>query len=174
MKVPEGIKAAGLVWLAGFGALTVFALIRPGPARLPGLYDFASATWGDGIAVPLMTGSLVHAARTLPPATRDAAVATMAGLLGAGLGVASQAYWLSVDTPQLNWSFPRPHHFNAAGWYHAVYLVVMCGIAAALWALALNRAVRAARVRRSLFLALAAGAAFLALLAADAQAGRLP
>ncbi|WP_173082084.1 hypothetical protein [Phytohabitans rumicis] len=162
------------VCAAGFGALTVFSALRPAPAALPGLFDFASATWGDGLALPIMCGALVYAVRTLPAARRDAPLATAAGLLGGALGMATEAVWLRADSPRLNWTLPQAHHFTVAGWYHAAFLVLVCTGAAALWALALHRTAHAGRLpwrtKWSLAVAAAAGAAFLALLMVDARA----
>ena len=40
---------------------------------------------------------------------------------------------MSTDpAPVTNWSFPTAHHFNAAGWYHAVFLTCMSGLLAGL------------------------------------------
>lgn len=165
--------AAATVAVAGFGVLTAFWALQPSPAHLPGLFDFASATWGDGVALPLMAGSLAYAIRLLPAARHDAVLAGVAGLLGAAIGVATQVSWLGADAPRLNWTLPRPHHFTAAGWYHAAFLVLMCAAAAALWVVALNRAARSprlpARAGTALAMAFAAGVAFLGLLAADAH-----
>ena len=72
---------------------------------------------------------------------------------------------------------PYQRHFTAAGWYHAAFLVAMCGVTGALWAVTLYRAARAARLRRTVVIALttalAAGASFVALLAVDAAGPEL-
>jgi hypothetical protein len=170
---------AWAVLAAGFIALAVFYSVLPHDTALPGLFDFLSATWGDGLALPVMSGALVFAIGRLPPTPRDLPVSIGAGLLGASLGVATQVQWLRADAPRLNWTLPRPHHFNVAGDYHAVFLVAMCALTAALWALVLLRfalapgrlAVRRSAVAACL-LAAAAGVAFVVLLVVDSQTDR--
>jgi len=183
MKLPGGaviwaVITAVAVGAAGFGALVVLSALQSRPAHLRGLFDFASATWGDGLMLPLMTGLLGYAVRALPPARHDARSAAAAGLFGGVLGVTSQASWLLMDAPRLNWTLPRPHHFNAAGWYHAAFVAVICTVAAARWALAQNRAARVDSLPRRVVVALAtafaAGVSFVALLLVDAHAGATP
>ncbi|WKV75326.1 hypothetical protein AW27_029645 [Streptomyces sp. PCS3-D2] len=64
-------------------------------------------------------------------------------MLGSLLGSWTQVQWLRDDAPVLNWTLPRPHHFNAAGWYHAAFLIAMSGVVAALWAWGLMRTAHA-------------------------------
>lgn len=170
-RASRAAVAALAVFAAGFGALAAFHAVRPADTGLPGLFDFASATWGDSIALPVMTGLLVYAVCGLPAAPRDRRVTVWAALAGAAAGLATEAYFLTAESPALNWTFPRPHHYTAAGWYHAAFLVAMCAVAAALWALALNRALRAGRAARMLSAPLAAGLAFAALYAVDIGRG---
>ena len=66
-------------------------------------------------------------------------VALLAGLLGAAGGALVQIAWLSDDSPQLNWTLPEPHHFNTAGRYHAVFLVLISGTLAAAWMVVIMR-----------------------------------
>jgi hypothetical protein len=166
------------VLVTGFGALLTFRAVGPRTAGLPGPFDFASVTWGDSLCLPLMTGFFAYVVRTLPPARGDARFAVGAALLGGALGVASQIAWLSNDAPRRNWTLPRPHHFTAAGWYHAVFVAVLCTITAALLALALNRVTLNTSPPRRAWPAIGAGAAaglvFIALLAADTGARVTP
>jgi hypothetical protein len=172
VKVPAA--AAFVVLAAGFGALCLFWTLGAHPSSLPGLFDFASATWGDALALPAMTALLVYAVRTLPAARGDRPFAAVAALLAGALGIASQALWLAAADPRPNWTLPRPHRFTAAGWYHAAFVTAMCALTAALLALALNRVTLAASRPRPVVAAIAAGIAcglaFIALLAADAGA----
>lgn len=139
---------------------------------MPGPFAFASVTWGDSLALPAMTAFLTYAVRTLPPARADRVFAAVTAVLGGVAGALSQALWLADDHPRPNWTLPRPHHFTAAGWYHAAYVMVFGAVTAALLGLALNRAARAAtlpgRVVAALAATVACGLAFAALLAADA------
>ncbi len=165
--------AASTVLVAGFGALLTFRTLGSPHPGLPGLFDFASATWGDGLVLPLMTGFFAYAVRTLPPARGDARFAARAALLGGALGVASQVAWLAADAPRPNWTLPRPHHFTAAGWYHAAFVALLCAAIAALVALALNRVTSAVERPRRALAAIAAGLAaalaFIVLVAVDTR-----
>lgn len=168
-----------LVWSAGFGALLAFSATTPRAAGLPGLFDYASATWGDGLALPTMTGALVYGISHLSRARWERPAGGAAAFLGVGLGAATQVQWLRDDAPHLNWTLPRPHHFNAAGVYHGVFLTVMSGLTAALWALLLLRIAGSHGARTDRHAALLAGtialvgaAAFVALLAIDSLPAR--
>jgi hypothetical protein len=138
----KALVAAAVVWVCGFGGLLVFFLALPRVDALPGLFDFASATWGDGLALPIMAGSLVYAIARLSVVRREHVVASVMGSLGVLLGAGTQVQWLLDDAPQGNWTFPRAHHFNAAGWYHAGFLTVMSAVTAVLWTLPLLRLAR--------------------------------
>ncbi|WP_433380965.1 hypothetical protein ACQPZX_16250 [Actinoplanes sp. CA-142083] len=172
LKVPAA--AAFVVLAAGFGALCLFWTSGVHPSSLPGLFDFASATWGDALALPAMTGFLLYAVRALPAARGDRPFALVTAVLAGALGLASQALWLAAGNPRPNWTLPRPHRFTAAGWYHAAFVTAMCAVTAALLALALNRITLASRRPRPVVAAIAAGIAcglvFIALLAADSGA----
>lgn len=177
--VVHAVAAGGAVLAAGFVTMTVFYSAVPHPRALPGLFHFLSATWGDGLALPVMSGALVFAVGRLPAARHERPAGIGAGLLGACLGVATQVQWLRDPSPVLNWTLPRPHHFNAAGVYHAVFLTAMCALAAALWTLVLVRfalapgrlAGRRDAVAASV-LAATAGAVFVVLLVVDSLPGR--
>jgi hypothetical protein len=165
---------AGAVLAAGFVTLMVFYLAAPHARALPGLFQFLSATWGDGLALPVMTGALVFAVGRLPAGPHELPVSIGAALLGASLGIATQVQWLRDSSPRLNWTLPRPHHFNVAGVYHAVFLTAMCALAAALWTAALLRFAQAPgrlAARRdaiaAVLLAALAGILFVTLLVAD-------
>jgi hypothetical protein len=173
------VVAALLVLSAGFCVLVAFSVSTPRAAGLPGLFDYVSATWGDGLALPVMTGALVWAASCLPRARGERRAVGTVGAVGAALGVWTQVRWLRDDAPKLNWTLPRPHHFNAAGVYHAVFLTVMCGVASALWTLTLIRIARgphrnpgSRHAAVGVAAALAAAVSFGVLLAIDALPGR--
>ena len=177
--VANAVAVAGVVLAAGFVALAVLDSVVSRPRGLPGLFHFLSATWGDGLALPVMSGALVFAIVRLPGTRHELPVSVGAGLLGASLGIATQVQWLRDDSPRLNWTLPRPHHFNVAGVYHAVFLTAMSALTAALWTLVLLRLVRvpgrlAARrdsIAASLLAAMA-GIVFVILLVVDSLPDR--
>lgn len=181
MRETTGPARAAIGWaagvlLAGFGALNVLYLahLAAGDRRdgLPGLYDYAAATWGDGLLLPVMVGCLVYAAKSLPPRPHERVVTAVAAACGAIIGAWTQVDWLRDDTPELNWTLPEPHRFNAAGWYHAAFLIAMCALTGALWTLTLRRAAhrtphRSGAVPAAIAAALAAGILFCGLLVLD-------
>jgi hypothetical protein len=152
-----------IVFLPGFGALWVFWLAAERKPGLPGLFEFRSATWGDGFLLPLLALCLrVMTERLRPPggiAHRRRAV-TAGAFAGTAVGVTVIGSWFVEDRPALNWTMQRPHSFTAAGVWHAVFLVAACALFARLatdLALHLRHSGEAA-VRRSLSSSWAAGA----------------
>lgn len=138
--------ATGLgVCAAGFGAMNLFWWSGDWPTNVRGLWDYRSATIGDGILLPLAAAILVAAGDRLPNTSREgsvvAAVAAMAGLAGAVFQVIA----ILDDESELNWTLPAAHTLNAPGWYHAGLLVGMSALIAGLAARVLVRA-RAARM----------------------------
>jgi hypothetical protein len=100
--------------------------------HLPGLWDFRSATVGDGLLLPALLGGLMWAAVRLGSAgAGEGRWPFRAALAGATIGVGSQIVWLSDPHPRGNWTFPKAGEFTAAGWYHAAFLVATCGALAA-------------------------------------------
>lgn len=130
--VPGGLGL--LVLAAGFVALTAFSIWGDYPRDLPGLWSYRSATYGDGIALPLLAGLLPAGVRS--PRLPQVPVARW-GWLGAAagfcVGVATQALWLRDPQPHLNWTLPAPHRFTTAGWWHAVFLSLMAALLSGLW-----------------------------------------
>ena len=143
--VRRSLAAAVATGISGFGGLLAFSIaIRSSTRDLPGLWTYRSATWGDGLLLPVSCGALVLARMSLPAGERDRLLTTAAASVGALGGAATQVLWLLDDAPRLNWTLPRPHHFNAAGVYHAIYLTVMSAAFAALWVSVIARALEAA------------------------------
>ncbi|MCS7475325.1 hypothetical protein ACFFQW_41875 [Umezawaea endophytica] len=173
-----GLISALATAAAGFGAMTAFAFTAPSSVRhLPDLWSYQSATWGDGILLPLSCGALVYSrAKLTTSGLRGVTVA--AAVAGGLLGLATQALWLLDDDPRLNWTLPEPHHFTTAGVYHGMYLVTMSAVFAALWTSVLCRARAAVRngddvdwpsVSGGAGLAVCSGIGFAALVVADNQ-----
>lgn len=157
------IAAAG-TFAAGFGTMRVLYAGAEHPPELKGLFAYRAATWGDAILLPTMAGSLSVSISQLAPARQERAIAGLAGVFGLAAGALSQVGWLMDPHPGLNWTLPRPHHFTAAGWYHAAFLSAGSAAFAGATALAVTRAAQApavpGRVWRSLVAAATATAAF--------------
>ena len=171
------LLAGGAILILGFGVILSFWRLGNWRDDVPGLWDYRSATIGDAVLLPLLAGSLVALGNRLPPSPGERRPAAAAFLLGSGIGLAIQAVWLLDPDPQLNWTVPEPHAFNAPGYYHAAFFVVACGLFAA-WTIRFLVRLRrsrssdagaAAAVLRSasLSLALACGTGFAGLVAMD-------
>lgn len=117
------------VLLLGSGVLAPWWLLADAPTQLPGWLDFRAAAVGDTLLLPTLTAALWH---TMGKPNRRTLL--QFGAVGLAGGAALQAGWLLDDSPRLNWTFPAPHVFNAAGWYHALFLCLMCAVLTALGA----------------------------------------
>jgi hypothetical protein len=135
----SGLIVGGATWALGFGVLLAFWLGSRSWSDLPGLFNYRSATVGDGLLLPLFAGALVCTAVLLGPAPGDRRWSGLAAVLGGCVAAATQVLWLLDPDPRLNWTLPEPHHFNAAGWYHAAFLVAASAAVAALSTLVLVR-----------------------------------
>lgn len=128
--------AAAGVFLAGFGALNAYSVVTPNPHGLRGLYGYFSATIGDGVLLPAAAYTLVRAVQ-ITSRRRFRWWQLIAGaIIGAGASAALMWSWLTDPHPKLDWTLPEPGTFNAAGWYHAVFLTLtatfFCSLIAAL------------------------------------------
>lgn len=159
--------------------MTAFGL---GDPRLPGLYTFRSATFGDGLFLPLLAYALVASAAPPGSRSRFQRVFGRAGFAtGALLGLSVQAAALIDPDSRLDWTFPAQHSYNVPGWYHAAFLIVASGFYGRGFALVLSRirdearedtGLALRRVRSAGVLAvLVPGFAFLGLLEEDVLAG---
>lgn len=179
MKPAAGVRlwstrAVGLglgTAVLGFGAMSCLARWGNYPHDLPTLYSYRSATWGDGLLLPMAAASLVVATDLLPARPRERSLSRASFIVGALTGLATQVAWLRDPSPRLNWTLPTAHHFNTAGWYHAFFLVAASGMFAALWTRLGFRVVRAEeispRVRGGILVAGLSSAGFVALVAVD-------
>lgn len=136
--IVRSVITSVLVFLGGFVALAVYWSSAPQSGSLRGLYDYPSAVWGDGLALPALAGALTYSVGQLPPPKRHlpAAVAAILGLLAGWLLIVR---WVSDPNPDLNWTMPAPHQFNDAGKWHAGFLIIASGLFAALWVEFLHR-----------------------------------
>jgi hypothetical protein len=121
-----GVIAALLTAIAGFGVLCVFWFLGSYDPSVPGLFDYRSATVGDGLLLPLVVGILAGGAISLKNETvpHRAQLTALAAIGGGATGVAVIWRWHEDPNPDLNWTWPAPHDFNGAGWAHSVFLVL--------------------------------------------------
>jgi len=115
---------------AGFGVLALLwftrgALWAAPPAQLPGLFDYPSAYIGDSVLIPAAAATMAAGVKRLRPVRREPALVLVATILALAAAVAMQVVWLADRQPRSNWTSPTPHHFNIAGWWHAVFFVVV-------------------------------------------------
>lgn len=120
------------LFVAGFGAMNLFWWLGHWRTDVPGLWDYRSATIGDGLLLPIAAGILVGAGDRLPRAERELLAVVAAGFLGGFAGVWVQWAALRDPHPEINWTSPAAHTLNAAGWYHAGLLVTVSGLFAGL------------------------------------------
>ena len=121
-----------VIFCMGFGMMLLlwwnYQLRTVNISDLPGLFHYRAATLGDAICLPLMVGSafmLLRNKKLNVLQTKKCLILSAVGML---IGVALQASWLMNPNINLNWTIPKPHYFNLAGWYHAFFFVVMFGV----------------------------------------------
>lgn len=122
------LLAAVTAGLLGFGAQAV--LWATGEWTVGrGLYDYRAATWGDVVVVPGLCGLLTAAFfdRRVPPLSGERRWTLAGGMTLAVAGALVQASWLAASDPVLNWTLPAAHRFSFPGWYHAGFVVIVCG-----------------------------------------------
>lgn len=126
-KVIKSLLAGLTVFTVGFGAMYLFWIFGTYPKELPGLFSYYSSGIGDSIFLPILsTGFIMFFLNSEYKLTKKQKIAPIVfSIIGALCGIALQASWLINPDIGLNWTIPKPHYFNAAGWYHAAFLVLM-------------------------------------------------
>ncbi|MDR1426645.1 MAG: hypothetical protein LBJ08_02660 [Bifidobacteriaceae bacterium] len=126
-----------VVLVGGFGVMFAFWSASDYSGD-KGFHYYQAATWGDGLFLPILAGSVVgylsltaRQPNNRPRSHRQLLGERLAWTLAAGaalLGASTQFDWLVSDDTVLNWTIPTLHHFNAAGFYHGLYLIAMFGL----------------------------------------------
>lgn len=133
-----GIIIAACVFFAGFVMLNIMWIhwktANP-DSSLSGLYDYKAATIGDGFCLPLLVFSLscysfLNKIEPYEIRRKARRKSCLIGAASALLGFVIQISWLTREGGEHNWTIPRDHHFNYAGWYHAFFFVCMFGVIA--------------------------------------------
>src|SRR5687768_6927726 len=85
------VVCAVAVLCGGFGALLWFWLRGSHPSGLPGLFAYPSATWGDGLLLPVLAYCLCRLIAGLPSAggRRPTLLAAGVGAVAGGLVIVS-------------------------------------------------------------------------------------
>ncbi len=109
----------------GFGAgaalnLYLIAVKHPFLNELRGSLDYKSSIFGDGILLPLVNVLVVA---TLHEHLGLVTPTTL--LVAFGFGIAITAYFHIVQALRgiVNWSMPRPWHWNGLGVWHLLYML---------------------------------------------------
>jgi hypothetical protein len=123
------VLCAAFVFTAGFGVLNALYWPIRDEVPEPGLYGYWASSFGDAVLLPAAAFVLVRANAQLRANRAAVAIGATAGGLA---GVLLQASWLADPAPGLNWTLVAPGTFNAAGWYHAAFLVVTAAFLTAL------------------------------------------
>lgn len=124
--IVKAVRLGASVACLGFGVLLFLNSINPNSGA-PDLFSYYAATIGDGLCLPLLIGFARYYAHNQKSIlsekqkTFTRGFAIVFGIVGAGI----QASWLINANTAGNWTIPKPHHFNAPGWIHAIYFVVM-------------------------------------------------
>lgn len=126
-KIIKSILAGLIVFMLGFGAMYLFWIFGTYPKELPGLFSYYSSGIGDSIFLPILSaGFTMFFLNSEYKLTKKQKIAPIVfSIIGAVSGIALQTSWLINPDIGLNWTIPKPHYFNVAGWYHAVFLVLM-------------------------------------------------
>ena len=118
-----GIIASAITFLTGFCMLFfMYKIINPSN-DLPGLFYYKAATYGDAIGLTILIGSLVAFAKKNGNFITKKKYSIIMAIICGCIGIAIQASWIISDSTVLNWTIPKQHFFNIAGWWHAVFFV---------------------------------------------------
>ena len=127
--VMKAIASGLLTFCAGFGVMWILWECSNKGIALRGFDYYLAAFWGDRICLPIFIGSAVaYILSNQKLGKKDNLICIIIGLDGALIAIAIQASWLISDDTILNWTIPKLHYFNFAGWYHALFFVAMFGV----------------------------------------------
>lgn len=121
-----GIITALFIFIIGFGVMWLFWIqAESSYYGDKGFFYWRAATWGDGLCLSLLVGSLLTYRMFLGEINqRHKIISFICGGTMGCLGVGVQASWIISDTTVPNWTI-EVHHFMPSGWYHAGYFVFM-------------------------------------------------
>lgn len=116
------------VFAIGWCAMLVFWNFYGRP-KSRGFSFFVSFLFGDSIFLPILAGALLAYIK-LTSAALNNKLPTLAqerwawfiAIISSLVGAFIQGSWLLSDQTELNWTIPKLHEFNGAGWWHAGFL----------------------------------------------------
>ncbi len=131
----HSVSFALFISIIGFGIMNLLWIIDGGHSGLPGLYDYRAATIGDGICLPILVFAMTYFCKTHNTYNekRNKYIhkrSLLIGLISGFIGLSIQISWLFNPDIGLNWTIPKVHYFNFAGWYHCFYFSMMFGLIA--------------------------------------------
>ncbi len=110
---------ACIVSILGFGVMNLFSIFMIYSDKVPGLYDYNAATWGDGLFLPLFISVMYYYVKSKNLLRlKHKIISFIIGGIFATIGFGWQLSWLLDENIKLNWTIPVAGSFNAAGWYH--------------------------------------------------------
>lgn len=122
----KGVITTAFIFFIGFGVMGLFWLqARTSYTGDKGFFYWRAATWGDGLCLSILVGSLYAYKVSLGVINSKHKIVSyiLGGIVGV-IGVVVQATWIISDTTESNWTIEN-NHFEPSGWYHAVYFVFM-------------------------------------------------
>lgn len=129
-RIKKSVGVAIANFILGFGVMFLFWNIMEVPSELNGLFHYYAATIGDAVFLSIFVGAGIYycqcgKGKIMGKAKRNVQIITGLFLI---IGILMQLSWLVNSNIELNWTIDKVHHFNIAGWYHAVYFVAMFGV----------------------------------------------
>lgn len=129
LAILNGIMAALTVFVTGFGIMYILWNIKEYDSCLLGLFDYRAAYLGDSICLPFLTGLLVtYISFNRIKNNKAKRNGFLVALILAIIATTTQISWLVSAKTKLNWTIPKQHKFNFAGWYHAFFFIIMFAI----------------------------------------------
>lgn len=131
-KLALCLAAGAIIFLSGFGAMYLFWVTGEYPGELPGLFSYYSSAIGDSILLPIIGAgfTLFFLNSDYLLTAKQKRITAAFAVAGALFGTVQQISWLADPDIILNWTIPKTHYFNAPGWYHAAFLVLMISLCA--------------------------------------------
>lgn len=121
-----GVISGILVFGFGFLVMNFLWEISIKNPALRGFDIYLAAYWGDRICLPILVGcGIVFILYHSKISKKSNIICFSIGLIMALLAIIIQTSWLLSDYTVLNWTIPKLHYFNFAGWYHAFFFVIM-------------------------------------------------